>query len=222
MPSHGAGTAGADARDRIAAVAAAGGALGVKLRLATAEDAAAVAAIYADYVTGTAVSFETEPPGEAEIRARISAGGGLYPWLASCDEAGRLLGYAYAAAFRARRAYRFTVETTVYVDPDAQGRGVGRSLYTALIPLLVRQGFTQAIAAITLPNEASVRLHEAFGFTKAGTYRQVGYKLGEWRSVGLWQRALAPLGDPPEEPKPFAGRWQEAEFSGPGSSRSGR
>lgn len=194
----------------------------MKLRLATAADAAAIAAIYADYVTGTAVSFETEPPDEAEIRARIEAGGDLYPWLAACDMNGRLIGYVYAAPFRTRRAYRFTVETTVYVDPEAQRWGVGRSLYAALIPLLERQGFTQAIAAITLPNEASVRLHEALGFTPAGTYRQVGYKLGEWRSVGLWQRALAPLADPPEEPKPFAPFWQDAEFSGPGSSRSGR
>ena len=194
----------------------------MKLRLATAADAAAIAAIYADYVTGTAVSFETEPPDEAEIRARIEAGGPLYPWLAACDDGGRLLGYAYAAAFRTRRAYRFAVETTVYVDPDAQRRGVGRALYAALIPLLERQGFTQAIAAITLPNEASVRLHEVLGFTQAGTYRQVGYKLGEWRSVGLWQRALAPLAEPPEEPKPFTGFWQEDAFSGPGSSRSGR
>jgi L-amino acid N-acyltransferase YncA len=192
----------------------------VKLRLATADDAAAIASIYAPYVTGTAVSFETEPPDEGEIRARIEAGGGLYPWLAACDEQDRLLGYAYAAAFRTRRAYRFAVETTVYVDPDAQRRGVGRALYAALIPLLERQGFTQAIAAITLPNEVSVRLHEALGFSQAGTYRQVGYKLGEWRSVGLWQRTLAPLADPPEEPKPFAGLWRDSEVSAPGSSRS--
>lgn len=194
----------------------------MKLRLATAADAAAIAAIYAPYVADTAVSFETEPPDEVEMRARVESGGALYPWLAACDQEERLLGYAYAAPFRTRRAYRFAVETTVYVDPNAHGRGVGRSLCSALITVLERQGFTQAIAAITLPNDASVRLHEALGFTQAGTYRQVGFKLGEWRSVGLWQRPLAPLSDPPEEPKPFAALWREIELSAPGSSRSAR
>ena len=179
----------------------------VRLRIASADDAAAIASLYAHYVTRTAISFETEAPGEDEIRARIEDGGALYPWLVAADDEDRLLGYAYAAAFRSRRAYRFSVETTVYLVPAATGRGVGRALYAALIPLLERQGFTQAIAAITLPNEASVRLHEAFGFVQAGVYREVGYKLGEWRSVGLWQRALAPLTQPPEEPQPFAAFW---------------
>jgi phosphinothricin acetyltransferase len=181
----------------------------VKLRLATADDAAAIASIYAPYVTASAVSFETEPPDESEIRSRIEAGGALHAWLVACDQADRVLGYAYATAFRARPAYRFTVETSVYLDPAAQGRGVGRALYSALIPLLEAQGFTQAIAAITLPNAPSARLHEALGFALAGTYRDVGYKLGEWRSVGLWQRALAPRTETPEEPRPFAGLWRD-------------
>jgi len=175
----------------------------VKIRLATADDAAAIASIYAPYVTGSAVSFETEPPDEVEMRSRILAGGDLYPWLVA-DDQGEILGYAYACAFRARKAYRFAVEATVYVAGGAQGRGIGRQLYAALIPMLEAQGFTQAIAAITLPNEASVRLHEAQGFAQAGVYREVGFKLGEWRSVGLWQRSLAPLSDRPEEPSPFS------------------
>lgn len=178
------------------------------LRLATADDAAAIASIYAPYVTASAVSFETEAPDEAEMRARIAAGGALYPWLVT-GEGDRLLGYAYATAFRARRAYRFTVETTVYLDQAAQGRGIGRALYAALIPLLEAQGFTQAIAAITLPNDSSVRLHEALGFAQAGVYRDVGFKLGEWRSVGLWQRPLARQTDSPAEPRPFAGLWRD-------------
>lgn len=204
----------------------------VTLRIATAQDAAAIAAIYAPYVTGTAVSFETDPPDAAEMAARIAANGALYPWLVACDEDQRLLGYAYAAAFRSRRAYRFSVETTVYLHPSATGRGIGRTLYAALIPLLERQGFTQAIAAITLPNEASVRLHEAFGFAPAGVYREVGYKLGEWLSVGLWQRSLAPLSDRPEEPRAFAAFLDDAlaatvsapspRPSAPGSSRPAR
>ena len=194
----------------------------MRLRLATADDAAAIASIYAHYVTQTTVSFETEPPDEAEVRARIDACGALYPWLVACDEPTRLLGYAYASPFRTRRAYRFTVETTVYLDAGAQGRGIGRALYSALLPLLERQGFTQAIAAITLPNAASVRLHEAFGFAAAGVYRQVGYKLGQWLSVGLWQRAMAATSENPEEPRPFAPYWHDTEVSEPGPSRPGR
>ena len=181
----------------------------MRLRAATPDDAAAIADIYAPFVAGSAVSFETEPPDEAAMRARIAAGGALYPWLVAEAEAGGLLGYAYAARFRDRPAYRFAVETSVYLRSDAAGRGLGRQLYEPLLAMLEHQGFTQAIAAITLPNEASVRMHEALGFAQAGTYRQVGYKLGQWRSVGLWQRALAPLSDPPQEPRPLAGLWRE-------------
>jgi phosphinothricin acetyltransferase len=179
----------------------------VTLRLASVDDAAAIGAIYAPYVTGSIVSFEAEPPDEAEMRERIRSGGLLYPWLVACDEEGSVLGYASASAFRARIAYRFTVETSVYLAGEAHGRGIGGALYWRLLAILEAQGFTQAIAAISLPNEASVRLHEKLGFVAAGIYRDVGYKLGGWRSVGLWQRKLAPLSEPPEEPKPFADAW---------------
>lgn len=169
--------------------------------MVTADDAAAIASIYAPYVTETAVSFETEPPSAAETRGRIEAGADVYPWLVACDEDGAILGYAYAAAFRTRPAYRFTVETTVYLAREARGRGLGRRLYEALLPMLEAQGFTQAIAAITLPNDASVRLHESLGFAQAGIYRDVGYKFGAWHSVGLWQRPLAPVSEQPDAPR---------------------
>ena len=178
------------------------------VRLAAAADAAALAAIYAPYVTGSIVSFETDPPTAAEMAARIAAGGALYPWLVGC-EAGAVLGYAAAGPFRSRRAYRFAVETSVYLAPAAVGRGIGRRLYGGLLELLEAQGFAQAIGAISLPNPASVALHEALGFERAGTYRDVGFKLGGWHSVGLWQRRLAELGDDPPEPKPFAGSWRD-------------
>lgn len=173
----------------------------MKLRDATPDDAAAIADIYAPFVTASAVSFETEPPDEAAMRARIDAGGELYPWLVA-EEDGSVLGYAYAARFRDRPAYRFVVETSVYLRADAVGRGLGRQLYQPLLARLESQGFTQAIAAITLPNEASVRLHERLGFERAGTYRRVGWKFGAWHDVGLWQRALAVAGTPPAEPRP--------------------
>lgn len=180
----------------------------MRLRLATAHDAAAVADIYAPYVTASAVSFETEAPDEAEMRSRIEAVANRYPWIVA-EEEGELLGYAYGSAFRARAAYRFAVETTVYVAERAQRRGLGRHLYEALLPTLEAQGFTQAIAAITLPNHGSLKLHESLGFTEAGVYRHVGFKLGEWRSVALWQRAVGPLLDRPEEPRPLAEVWRE-------------
>ena len=173
----------------------------MRIRAASAEDAAAIAAIYAPYVTGSVVSFETEAPDAAEIARRMAADAGRYPWLVACGEDGALLGYAYATAFRARPAYRFCVETTVYVGADAHGRGVGRGLYAALLPMLEAQGFVQAIAAITLPNPASVALHERFGFRRIGAYEAVGFKQGGWHDVGLWQRALAPQSDAPTEPK---------------------
>ncbi len=175
----------------------------MKVRLANPDDAPAIASIYAPYVTASAVSFETEAPDEAEMRARLEAGGRLYPWFVAGDADGTIAGFAYAGAFRARRAYRFAVETSVYVDGALQGQGIGRRLYTSLLPLLEAQGFTQAIAAITVPNAASVRLHEAFGFVPAGLYRDIGYKFGEWRSVGLWQLGLAPPAPQPDEPRPF-------------------
>ena len=180
----------------------------MNIRLATVADSAALAAIYAPYVAASTVSFETEPPGEAEMRARIESGGGLYPWLAACDGDGAPVGYASSTAFRSRRAYRFTVETSVYLAASAAGRGIGEALCRRLIETLEAQGFAQAIAAITLPNPASVRLHEKLGFAPAGTYRDVGFKLGRWLSVGLWQRPLAALGDSPPEPRPAAAVWR--------------
>ena len=180
----------------------------MKTRRATAEDAAAIASIYAPYVRSSVVSFETEAPDEAEISGRIAGLGDLYPWLVACDADGTILGYAYGSAFRTRPAYRFTVETTVYVADGAHRRGIGTLLYRMLLTLLEAQGFTQAIGAITIPNAASIRLHEALGFVRAGTYEKVGFKRGEWRSVGLWQRPLAPMTARPEEPRPVALVWK--------------
>jgi phosphinothricin acetyltransferase len=179
----------------------------VIVRLAGPADGAAVAAIYRHYVAATAVSFELDPPGAEEMARRIAAGGILYPWLVG-EAAGDIVGYASASAFRARPAYRFAVETSVYVAAGHCGRGHGRALYGRLLALVEAQGFTQAIGAVTLPNPASVRLHEALGFAPAGTYRQVGWKCGAWHDVGLWQRALATPAESPAEPRPYAEVWQ--------------
>lgn len=181
----------------------------MRIRLAAAGDAAALAALYAPYVTDSIVSFETEPPDEDEMRARISSssGGALYPWLVAAEPSGDILGYASASRFRARDAYRFAVETSVYLARGAEGRGTGSWLYRTLLDTLTAQGFAQAIGAISLPNPASVALHEKLGFAQAGLYRDVGFKFGRWVSVGLWQKPLAPLGDRPAPPRPFAEVW---------------
>lgn len=173
------------------------------VRRARSGDAAAIARLYAPFVAETAISLEDEAPGVDEIAARMAGGGALHPWLVA-EADGALLGYASASRFRPRLGYRFTVETSVYVDPARQRRGAGGALYGTLIELLIRQGFTQAIAAITLPNPASVALHEAFSFERCGVYSGVGWKLGRWWDVGLFQRPLAPAHDPPREPVPFA------------------
>ena len=168
------------------------------IRPARPGDAAAIADIYAIHVTGGTATFEIDPPDAAAIAARMASSGGRLPWLVS-QEAEQVLGYAHASRFHARAAYRWTVETTVYLAPAAQGRGGGHRLYAALLAALTAQGFAQAVALIARPNPASERLHERLGFRRAGTIERAGYKHGRWIDVGYWQRALADPGDPPAE-----------------------
>lgn len=175
----------------------------MKIRTAHPDDAPAIAAIYAPVVAGTAISFETEPPDAAEMRARIAKtlGAGL-PWLVA-EADGVVCGYAYASKHRERAAYQWSVDTTVYVADGRRGQGVGRALYGALLPLLAGLGYCQAFAGIALPNVASVGLHEALGFAPLGVYRNVGFKLGQWRDVGWWQRALREPDAAPRAPQAF-------------------
>lgn len=177
----------------------------IAIRAARPEDAAAIAAIYAPHVLAGVVSFEVEAPDARAMRHRIAASDGLYPWIVatSGEESGGVLGYAYAARFREREAYRWVVETTVYVADVAQRSGVGRLLYEALVDTLRAQGFTQAMGVIALPNDGSIRLHEAVGFRRAGVFREVGWKHGRWVDVGYWQCALAEPADSPAEPRRF-------------------
>ena len=172
------------------------------IRLATEADAEAMAEIYAPVVRDTAISFEMVPPDAAAFRAKIRDILRLAPFLVR-EDGGRMTGYAYATSFRARPAYRFSVETSVYVRDSERGRGVGRSLYEELLARLVRQGFRRAIAGITQPNAASVALHEGLGFTYVGVFRAVGFKFGRWHDVAFWERELAPLVDAPPETTPI-------------------
>ena len=176
--------------------------MAVRIRLATAADAAAIRAIYAPHVEESAVSFETAVPSVAEVASRIGGTLRTHPWLVA-EDAGRVLGYAYAHGINPRAAYDWSVETSIYVRSDAQRRGVGRTLYGALFEALRAQGYRQAFAIIALPNPASVALHEALGFRAVGRYEAVGWKLGRWHDVGWWQRALTEDDSPPVELRGF-------------------
>jgi L-amino acid N-acyltransferase YncA len=171
------------------------------LRLARTSDADAIASIYRPYVEASRISFEEEAPDASEIAARMRSP--HHPWLIAENDS-RVLGYASSSPYHRRPAYRWTVETSVYLAPEAQGRGLGRQLLSTLIELLIRQGYVTAIAAIALPNPVSIALHERLGFVAAGTYRGVGFKLDEWTDVSLWQRDLAPRTARPGEPVPYA------------------
>ncbi|WP_437681697.1 arsinothricin resistance N-acetyltransferase ArsN1 family B [Sorangium sp. So ce131] len=176
------------------------------VRMAHAGDAAAVAAIYAPSVAGP-TSFELEPPTAGEMAARIAGALAHAPWLV-LERDGAVVGYAYGARHRDRAAYLWSVDTSVYIDAAHHRTGVGRALYRALLPLLRLQGFYVAHAGVTLPNPASVGLHEALGFEPVGVYRDVGFKQGAWRDVGWWRLALrAPDGAPapPRTPAEMAG-----------------
>jgi L-amino acid N-acyltransferase YncA len=163
-------------------------------------DAAACAAIYAPYVEAGATSFEESAPSAEEAAARIERITATHPWLVA-ERDGDVFAYAYACRHRERPAYRWAVDVSVYVAESQHRQGVGRSLYEALLKRLRQQGYWVACAGITLPNEASVQLHERLGFVPVGVYRGIGWKAGAWRDVGWWQLDLAPdAGDPPAEP----------------------
>ena len=153
------------------------------IRGATPDDAAAIAALYAPYVDRTPITFELAAPDAGEMAERIAAVTERFPWLVAIDRGG-IVGYAYGDLFRTRAAYRWAVETTIYVASGAERRGIGRALYAPLLERLAGQGYVAAIGAITLPNAPSIALHEAMGFVHSGTYRKIGYKLGEWHDVG--------------------------------------
>jgi phosphinothricin acetyltransferase len=175
----------------------------VDVRHATEHDAAACAAIYAPYVTGTAITFEDVPPGADEMARRIAAAAATHAWLVLIDDDGAVVGYAYGSPHKTRAAYRWTCEVSVYVERGRRRTGAGRALYLALFERLAARGFRMVVAGTTLPNDASVGLHAALGFETIGIYRRIGYKHGRWHDVAWTQRPLAGDGDagPPAEPR---------------------
>ncbi|WP_193040021.1 MULTISPECIES: arsinothricin resistance N-acetyltransferase ArsN1 family B [unclassified Pseudomonas] len=173
-----------------------------KVRVATPTDASDIQAIYAPMVLDTVISFELAPPTIDEMAERIAVTMRTYPYLVA-EMSGKVVGYAYASQHRAREAYRWSVDVTVYIDPAVHRIGIGRALYQRLLPLLEKQGFHAAYAGIALPNAGSIGIHESLGFTHIGTYPEVGFKHGQWHSVGYWRKPLCAV-TPPKEITPFS------------------
>jgi L-amino acid N-acyltransferase YncA len=159
------------------------------IRTGIAADAPAICEIYNGYVRDTVITFEEAPVAAAEMARRIEDVTARLPWLVA-EEQGAVLGYAYAAPWRVRSAYRFSVETTVYIAPDHLQRGVGTALYRELLAALRKREIHCAVGSIALPNEASVALHEKHGFKKVGQLVEIGYKFGQWVDVGYWELIL--------------------------------
>jgi L-amino acid N-acyltransferase YncA len=177
------------------------------IRPATADDAESIAEIYNHYIRETIITFEEEPVSPEQIRQRLAQIARLgLPWIVAEPDrplaGGSLLGYAYAGVFRERASYRHTVETAVYLSPGAQGQGIGTALYRQLLSLLQSQKLHRAIAGISLPNPASIRLHERVGFQYVGKFSQVGRKFNRWIDVGFWEIDLSPDSSIPERPDP--------------------
>lgn len=159
------------------------------IRAAVLEDAASLAEIYRPFVLDTTISYELVPPDADEMAARIEAKQQAHDWLV-LEEDGRILAYAYYGVFRERPAYRHMVESSIYLAPTAQGRGLGRALYTALIASARQRAYREMLAVIALPNPASVGFHERLGFLPAGVLPRSGHKFGAYLDTGFWQLPL--------------------------------
>jgi L-amino acid N-acyltransferase YncA len=159
------------------------------IRACAENDSAPLSEIYNDYILNTAVTFEEVPITPAEMAQRVATYSQLYPWLV-CEVEGQIVGYAYATKWKERSAYKHTCEITVYVRNGFARRGYGQALYQSLLQELTALHCHAVLACITLPNVASISLHERVGFVKVAHFTEVGFKFGEWRDVGYWQKKL--------------------------------
>lgn len=159
------------------------------IRPVTVRDHLAITEIYNHYIEQTTITFEEDPLTLEQMAQRIQSISSTYPYLVATDDRG-LLGYAYAGPWKPRSAYRYTVETSIYLNPEARGKGVGKALYSALINQLMEQGFRLLIAGITVPNEASEAFHRFFNFRPVGSFTKAGYKFDQWLDVAYWERRL--------------------------------
>jgi phosphinothricin acetyltransferase len=172
------------------------------VRSAVPEDAASCLAVYRPYVENTAITFEIDVPSVGEMALRIAAAHDRHEWLV-LERDGRIIGYAYAHAFNPRAAYRWSAETSIYIDDDHRRRGGGRELYTRLLRRLTERGYRRAFAGITQPNEASNAFHRSFGFRDAGLYHRVGWKHDSWHDVAWMQLDLLPSAEDDRPPTPI-------------------
>ena len=160
------------------------------IRPVSVADAEDIARIYNYYVANTVITFEEEAVSASDMASRITETQGLMlPWLVA-EVDGAIAGYAYARRWRPRSAYRYSAETTIYLDRGSERRRIGTALYSALLPLLRERGIHVAIGGVALPNDASVALHEKLGFERVATFRQVGFKHDRWVDVAYWQLVL--------------------------------
>jgi L-amino acid N-acyltransferase YncA len=169
------------------------------VRDAVEADASACALIYRPYVTDTAITFESVPPSPAEMSARIAAATATHAWLVA-EVDGKVVGYAYGHPFAARDAYRWSCEVSIYLEMGRRRTGAGRALYEALLARLVERGFRVAVAKMTMPNDASLGLHAAMGFSEVGVHRRIGFKGGAWHDVAVTQVELVTGDEAPSAP----------------------
>lgn len=156
------------------------------IRPAAPSDAPAICSIYNHYIEHSVITFEETLLTEADIAERISTYSSTHAYIVF-EEGGEVVGYAYASPWRARHAYRFSTETSIYLKPGHEGKGIGEKLYVYLIEELRKKGFHSIIGCLTLPNSASERLHEKLGFKKIAHFHEAGYKFDKWLDVGFWE-----------------------------------
>lgn len=170
------------------------------IRFARAEDAEAILGIYEEYIKNTAVTFEIEVPTIAAFKERMERITAQFPWLV-CEVNGVIAGYAYASKHGERAAYRWSADLSVYINEAYHRKYIASELYGAVIDLLRKQGYFTVYAGVSTPNPKSEAFHEAYGFRCLGEFKNVGYKLGEWRGVAWYELPVAEYVEEPEEPK---------------------
>jgi L-amino acid N-acyltransferase YncA len=173
------------------------------IRVATKNDAAGMLEIYAPFILNSGITQETEVPSVEDFQQRVISNLKERPWLV-CEINGQIAGYAYAGKHRDRKGYQWCTEPSVYISEKYFGLNVANALYTALFDILKLQGYVNAYAVITLPNDRSIAFHKKFGFNYLTTYKKIGYKLGQWHDVGWMQYDINPHKNDPEAPVKFS------------------
>jgi phosphinothricin acetyltransferase len=191
------------------------------IRLAGADDFAAIAAITNHYIRHTAIHFGQDDVTAAELRAAWQASD-VHPWLVTTAPGGDVLGYAKSGVWRARAAYRWITETGIYLEPASCGRGLGEPLYRRLLAVLQAQGYHAAVGGIALPNDKSVRLHERLGFLHRGTFPRAGRKFDRWHDLGFWHLTLQAAEHVPGALRPCSEAFAATDEPPPGARGSTR